>query len=438
MPDLDAAFFLNKLKQYKAGAHVALAVSGGADSMGLLALAAEARHSPDAPRFSVLSVDHGLRAAAADEIAAVAQACVAVGLPHVALTADAPLADSNLQEQARWLRYRLMAAWCAANGATSVVTAHHRQDQAETVLMRLARGAGVNGLSGMAAAQNLRTVAGPLRLVRPLLANQPEQLRYWAEQAGFPTAEDASNHDRKFERVRWRQALPHMAEVGLTVDALAGLADEMRHIRGQENRALLDWMKGAAHWHGYGVLRLDGAAYRDLSAAMRQRLVTAVVSYFGQLPYPPKTAALQSFAAAPQADHHGGATLGGTQMRWRRDKVFFGRETAAAPKTAMATGTLEWDGRVALQAKPGVKIVDGLNVAALGRRGVQQMRDAGAIFDETVPACYHTALAGIFAADRLLGCPQLASTDGLMTDFTVAPVQQVELFRDILGGGQDW
>ena len=114
--------------------------------MGLLALAAQAKSIKGAPHFTVLTVNHGLRKAAVAEAAQVAAQCEKLNLPHVTLMADAKLGKSDVQQQARNMRYRLMAAWCAEHGAQGLVVAHHRDDQAETVLMRMARGSGVSGL----------------------------------------------------------------------------------------------------------------------------------------------------------------------------------------------------------------------------------------------------------------------------------------------------
>ena len=425
--------------------HIALAVSGGADSMGLLALAAKlTAEQPDAPHVTVLSVDHGLRREAADEIANVAAACAKVNLAHHVLTADRPLSDSDVQQQARRLRYRLMAGFCAAHQINALVTAHHRQDQAETVLMRLARGSGVTGLGGMARKQLLQTEAGAVQILRPLLEYYPATLRALAMEAGFTVAQDPSNEDARFERVRWRQYLPRLAACGLTVDALVGLADDMRAIRQAMDGRLLAWLAEAGMWHDYGVLRLDRAAYAALPVEMRTRLMTAFVSHIGGLAYPPKRSALAPFAAAPLEVESGAATLGGTQLRWRTKEIFLGRETAACQASHLATvespnqNGVMWDGRVkictASARAPALPTSRGLNVAPLGAQGVQALRDKGVVLDDAVPSCYHTALAGVFDGDVLLACPQLEDE----TAFRADSVSSDKLFHTVLSGGQDW
>lgn len=147
--------------------HVALAVSGGSDSMALLHLAARwAARSDNALRLSVLTVDHGLRAQSAEEAAVVGRRAGDLQLDHHVLRWQAPVSGSGLQAAAREARYRLMSQWCQQQEAQAIVTAHTANDQAETLLMRLARGSGVDGLAGMAP-----EAATPWPVMRPLLGS---------------------------------------------------------------------------------------------------------------------------------------------------------------------------------------------------------------------------------------------------------------------------
>lgn len=184
-------------------ARLALAVSGGADSMALLALASTALPG----RVIAATVDHGLRAAAADEAAMVAAWCADAGVPHATLTADRTIGPSDIQAEARALRYDLLTRWATAAGAAVIATAHHADDQAETFLMRLARGSGPAGLAGIRA----RRALGTLTLVRPLLGWRRAALRALVEAAGVPFVDDPSNRDTRFERVRVRQLLAEQA-----------------------------------------------------------------------------------------------------------------------------------------------------------------------------------------------------------------------------------
>lgn len=178
---------------------LAVAVSGGADSMALLALA----HAAFPGQVIAATVDHGLRAAAAEEAALVAAWCADAGVPHATLAADRAIGPGAIQAAARALRYDLLTRWATAAGATIVATAHHADDQAETFLMRLARGSGPAGLAGIRA----RRALGALTLVRPLLGWRRATLRGLVEAADIPFVDDPSNRDTRYERVRVRQLL---------------------------------------------------------------------------------------------------------------------------------------------------------------------------------------------------------------------------------------
>ena len=199
-PDFDGAAGLQALFADVAGEPaLGLAISGGSDSLALMLLAQRWAASLDAaPRLVVYSVDHGLRPEAAGEVAMVLQAAAALGLVARGLAWAGPKPETGLQEAARLARYRLMGAAMAEDGATVLLTAHHLQDQAETVLMRMAHGSGIEGLKGMT---GMAEIEG-LRVHRPLLHVDPTALRSLVDAAGLTPAEDPSNADLHYERVR--------------------------------------------------------------------------------------------------------------------------------------------------------------------------------------------------------------------------------------------
>jgi tRNA(Ile)-lysidine synthase len=197
---------------------IGLAVSGGADSLALMLLMARWRELvPDAPALTVYSVDHALRPEAADEVAYVLSEAGKLGLPAKGLRWDAVKPATGLQEAARSARYRLIGDAMRTDGAELLVTAHHRDDQAETVLMRLAHGSGLAGLRGMAPLSEVEGVT----VARPLLGVSRDALAALVEGAGITPVADPSNSDPHYERVRWRQALPALAELGLDAGRLA-------------------------------------------------------------------------------------------------------------------------------------------------------------------------------------------------------------------------
>jgi tRNA(Ile)-lysidine synthase len=198
-----------------------LAISGGPDSMALLQLAADWRAEDAArPPLFAASVDHGLRPESRAEAQDVARAAQAFGVPHAILAWEGEKPRAGLQERARAARYDLLVRHARAIGADSIVTAHHMDDQAETLLMRLSRGTGVAGLAGMRA----RSLVQGLALLRPLLSVRKADLIEVCEASGLAFAQDASNLDPRFARVRMRRLAAALAREGLTVERLHELA----------------------------------------------------------------------------------------------------------------------------------------------------------------------------------------------------------------------
>ena len=207
---------------------ILLAVSGGPDSMAMLRLAAQWRDSTGCPPMCVATVDHGLRPEARAEAAQVGQWSAAQGFVHHTLPWEGAKPKTRLQEAARNARYALLAAHARARGADHILLAHHLDDQAETVLFRLARGSGIDGLAGM---ESVSRHAG-VTLLRPLLAWPKARLVALCAAVGQPYVEDPSNADPRFARTRLRQLGAVLAAQGLDAPALARLA--MRAARARD------------------------------------------------------------------------------------------------------------------------------------------------------------------------------------------------------------
>ena len=180
-----------------------LAVSGGPDSLALLLLAAAAYPG----RVRAATVDHGLRAESAAEAAFVGQVCRSLDVPHATLKADVDTGRASLQQAAREARYAALDRWLRAEAIPTLATAHHVEDQAETLLMRLQRGAGAGGLSGIRARARLPVPASEAILIRPLLAWRRGELRAIVDAAGLTPVDDPSNRDLRYDRARIRQAM---------------------------------------------------------------------------------------------------------------------------------------------------------------------------------------------------------------------------------------
>lgn len=224
---------------------VALAVSGGPDSLALLLLAHAARPS----KVIAATVNHGLRPEAADEAAMVGRVCRDLAVPHATLPTVVTPDGCGMQAAARAARYAALGRWAAGEGATALATAHHADDQAETLLMRAARG---SGLAGLAGARRCRPLVDGVELVRPLLDWRKAELAAVAEAAGLSPADDPSNRDPAHDRTAFRELLarePRLdpARLGQTAahladaeQALAWVAErlwrERREVDGDELR----------------------------------------------------------------------------------------------------------------------------------------------------------------------------------------------------------
>ncbi|HEY5798285.1 MAG TPA: tRNA lysidine(34) synthetase TilS [Bosea sp. (in: a-proteobacteria)] len=209
-----------------AEARLLVAVSGGPDSVALLALLADWAREPGRPALHAATVDHGLRAASGEEADGVAALCGRLGVPHRILRWEGPKPGTGLQERARAARYALLADEAERLGGAVLVTAHTQDDQAETLLMRMARGSGPSGLAAM----RERVRKGAITLARPLLGVPKVRLVATVQARGLAFVTDPSNGDIRFERVRWRALMPGLADAGLSAERLALLAQRIARL----------------------------------------------------------------------------------------------------------------------------------------------------------------------------------------------------------------
>jgi tRNA(Ile)-lysidine synthase len=200
IPDLAATVAALAGRRLHDDEAIAVAVSGGPDSLALLLLAYRAFGD----RVCALTVDHGLRPEATDEAELVARSAASLGVIHHTLRWQGPYPAASLQAAARTARYRLMAEHCAANGIGWLATAHHQGDQAETLLLRLARGSGSAGLAGIRAR---RSLAPGVTLLRPLLGASKAELAEVVAAGAWIAVDDPSNRAHRFDRTRARATL---------------------------------------------------------------------------------------------------------------------------------------------------------------------------------------------------------------------------------------
>src|SRR6202171_6049200 len=206
---------------WKAAPAIVLAISGGPDSVALMWLAARWRRAlARGPRLIAVTVDHGLRPEAAREARDVKRLARSLDLPHRTVRWTGAKPNTGLPAAAREARYRLLAQAARASGATHILTAHTRDDQAETLLMRMLRGSGIAGLAAMARESERDGVL----LARPFLHVSKSQLIATLKKAKLDFADDPTNRDTSFTRPRLRTLMPVLAAEGGDVRNLARLA----------------------------------------------------------------------------------------------------------------------------------------------------------------------------------------------------------------------
>jgi tRNA(Ile)-lysidine synthase len=223
---------------------IALAVSGGCDSMAMLRLALE---SYPEKSISVLTVDHGLRSASAEEARRVAAWCAVLKVPHVVLRWLGDKPQTGIQAKARSVRYKLMTEWCLQNAVPVLMTAHNSDDQTETVYMRQSRTQSIKSLAGIWAARDWNGI----RIVRPVLGLSRDRLRTYLTSVQQDWIEDPSNTDEKFERVRVRNAI---AGQGLN---LGDVAEKAQDSVIQSEAAAQRWARENLQIHELGFVTLD-------------------------------------------------------------------------------------------------------------------------------------------------------------------------------------
>ncbi len=315
-----------------------LAVSGGADSTALLVLAARwAKKLKPAPKLLAVTVDHGLRPQAKREAAAVKRLARRLGVPHRTLRWRGRKPKTGLQEAARIARYSLLAQAAQRAGYDHILTAHTLDDQAETVLLRLARGSGLTGLAGMAHASAV-PVGGETAvfLVRPLLRVPKSRLIATLGAAGIGHSEDPTNRDPRFARARWRSLMPALAREGLDARGLMRLA-----MRVQRAEATIEFAVGAARaalapgpWPQRGPIVFDAARFGNLPAEVALRLIGRAIAQTGD-EGPVELAKLEElYEALRQARKPMRRTLAGALITLGSDRLTIEQAPARRRRTA--------------------------------------------------------------------------------------------------------
>jgi tRNA(Ile)-lysidine synthase len=409
---------------------LAVAVSGGSDSMALALLAhrwAQARGGS----VVALTVDHGLRLEAAAEARAVAARCAALGIGHETLRWLGPAPKSGLQAAARAARYRLLEDWCGAEGVLHLLLAHQREDQAETMLMRLLRGSGVDGLAAMPACVERRAV----RLLRPLLTVPRNRLQATLAAVGESWIDDPSNRNPAFLRVRMRGELVALAERGLTVERLSTLAGRFGHARKLLESEAAFLMARAVSLDPAGFAWLDRGLIGAAPEAVALKAVAAVIATVSGAYYPPRLERLERLYGFIRQGLAAGRSLGGCLVLPRRGKILICREPAAmAPPVPLAPGTrARWDGRFELALDAGS--TGGLSLGGLGGDALTILAASPRDAIAGVPPAARPSLPALRDGEGVIAVPALGYVSGRLVSMMAPPRVVFRPTRPLTGAG---
>jgi tRNA(Ile)-lysidine synthase len=393
---------LDHIGGFEARPVIAVAVSGGPDSMALAILADRWARRQGGQAWA-LTVDHRLRPESAAEVQTVAEWLGARAIAHEVLVWADEKPASGIQEAARAARYRLLAAWCSDRGCLHLLTAHHREDQAETHLIRRRAGSGSDGLAGMSA---VRELPG-LRLVRPLLAVPKARLLALLAAEDQPFLSDPSNQNPAFERSRLRQERDALDDAGL--DRLSAEQRDLGRRRIAREHALDALLACAVRLHPAGFAVLDRAAIDRSEDELAERLLGRVARCIGGAPYPLRRARIARLRAGLADRPERARTLGGCRFVPWRGRILVLRELAgAAPAARIEPGIrLTWDRRFAVELSRmarGAVTLDYLGRAgAIGRASGPATAERG-----DLPRLVHPVLPAIWDEAGLAAVPHLS------------------------------
>ena len=393
----DFAARLDRLAVFEAAPLVAVAVSGGPDSLALALLADRwaRRRGGD---VCALSVDHQLRPESGAELERVAGWLAARSIRQEILVWAGEKPRRRIQETARAVRYRLLAEWCRAQGCLHLLTGHHRDDQFETYLLRREAGSGRDGLAGMSA---IREIEG-CRVLRPLLDVPKARLLATLATEGQPFVSDPSNRNPAFARTRLRLN----AALG-DRDRIAGEMEARgceRARREHKHNALL---AHAVSLHPAGFAALNKAALLAAPPDLAERALSALLFALGGGRYPPRRSAAVHMLRVLRGEARGGRTLGGCQLVEWRGRILVLRELAAAasPVVVEPGAVVLWDRRFEASAPAtGPR----LTLGYLGYDGVIDLhrKSAGSVAG-ALPALIHPILPAFRDEKGLAGVPAL-------------------------------
>lgn len=385
---------------------IALAVSGGPDSMALMVLAREWLDSlqDTRPEVSVLTVDHGLRPDSKREAEWVEDEAAKLGFVAAILNWTGPKPDHGIQEAAREARYDLLTGYCLRERIPVLLTAHHLDDQAETFLMRLARGSGVDGLAAIPE----RAVWTGIEIRRPLLDVPKNRLIATLTASGRNWIEDLSNADEQFERVRVRGLMTELEKLGVSAQSLARTAKRMRRVQLLLDKLTDDLLDSALAMEAAGYCTLDRSALMQAGDEIALRCLGRCLRAVSGSRLPPRLTKLEALLDDYNAGDWGNRTLAGCRLMRSGDKLLITRELRppGPPDLMLDPGDCGiWDRRfrVALSRS----VARPVQVRVLTEAGYLRVRKCLEL-DPALPAAVRAGLVSFWDGNDIVAVPHIA------------------------------
>lgn len=379
---------------FSAADKIAVAVSGGGDSVALLLLL-----KSFGANITALTVDHGLRAESANEALGVAALAQQLNIPHKILTWQGDKPKSHIQERARMARYDLLLQACRDLDIGAIAFAHNLEDQAETFWMRLSHGSGLDGLAGMAPSR----IDNGVRIIRPLLNVRRDALRDYCASKNVAYVDDPSNVNEKYLRPRLRAFETALAAEGFTPERLSStmqkLDDAKDALTIMTDRALS--IGRVVHVEGYVSLSYD--VFKSEPREIRRRMLALSLGLLSAAGYPPTLVDTCDAIAAPD---FAGCTLQGCEIFKSKDKLLLTREPSAVAKRMKLQDGMVWDDRFVIHTPQPLTY----DIAALGEAGLATLRKQAPdnIALELLPFKVKKTLPALWQGQNLVAVPHVS------------------------------
>jgi tRNA(Ile)-lysidine synthase len=329
------------LGPFEQNPHIAVAVSGGPDSLVLAMLLNDwAKHR--AGRITGLIVDHRLRSESTFEADYTQKVLQAQGIEAHVLSWEGEKPTTRVQERARHKRYELLEQWCRQRGVLHLAIAHHAEDQWETVLYRLSKSSNLTGLCGMSPI-TLRSFG---RMIRPLLGFVKPRIEATLETYALRAVKDPSNQNVRFTRVRWRKLYPELVKLGVTAETIACAVPKWRETLTIYQAAISHAVVDSCSMDCYGTIQVDLRALLSMTRLLQRQVLKRAVWCLSKEPYQPDDEVIRKIHEKLFELHQSAVTLHGCYLLKKKEKLLIMRELRAVEeRRKIQEPLMYWDNR---------------------------------------------------------------------------------------------